>query len=222
MQHEVESFLELCACTTGGALADLVEVINVSKDNESSTFPLVQCRAKVMIPVGTLKLFPHGGVLAAESAVSQREPVEAKLKGLAECYMKCVQLRAAVARKTRDTEAPYRQDFFLYNPFSEKGLVETSASGSKECGYVAPFWAVMLTGRDQGHAVNMHPYIENYKLPSPIANTFPLVFNVNLVVTLPFLSNRTALRPGELLMLPYDGGCVEIFSVPPSLQLSEF
>ena len=80
----------------------------------------------------------------------------------------------------------------------------------------------MLTGRDNGNLVNMHPYVEHYKMPSPVGTTFPLAFNVNMVVTLPFLSNRTALGPGELLMLPFDGGCAEIFSVPPSLRLCEF
>ena len=78
-----------------------------------------------------------------------------------------------------------------------------------------------MTGRNDGQA-NMYPFSEHYKLPCPTASTFPILFNVNLVVTLPFLANRTALSAGELLMLPYDGGCVEIYSVPPSLAASEF
>ena len=110
MLHSIEAFLESCACTTGAVIGDLVEVINVAKGNE---FPLVQCRAKVDIPTGSLKLFPHGGVLAFESAVSERESVEARLKSLAECYFKCVQLHAVLSRKGNVAEAPYRVDFFF-------------------------------------------------------------------------------------------------------------
>ena len=86
---------------------------------------------------------------------------------------------------------------------------------------MAPFWAVMLTGRNDGQA-NMYPFSEHYKLPCPTASTFPIAFNVNLVVTVTFLANRTAISKGDLLMLPYDGGCAEICSVPPSLATSEF
>ena len=118
-------------------------------------------------------------------------------------------------------EDPYRVDFLMFNPFSEKNLVETDVSGRKDCGYVAPFWAVMLTGRNDGQA-NMYPISEHYKLPCPTASTSHIAYKSNLAMTVTFLANKTALSKGELLMLPYDGGCAEICSVPPSLATSEF
>ena len=154
----------------------------------------------------------------AASAVSQREPLEARLKGLAQCYMNCVKVSATAARKTRDTDAPYKQDCLLYSVFAEKGLAKTSASGSVDFGYVSPFWAVMLTDRNNAKLVNMHPYVEEYKLPSPVADVFPMKFHVNIKITLPFLTNKESLVPGELLVLPFDGGCNQIFSAPPSIR----
>ena len=221
MEHEIESHLEQCACNTEADLAEPLEIINVTRVDEASHIvPFVQCRAKRAIPTAALRPFPHGGMLLAASAVSQRESVEARLRGLAQCYIKCVQMIAIAGRKTRDTQAPFTQEFLLYTAFNEKGLVETSASGEKQFGYVSHFWAVMLTDRDNADLVNMHPYIDEYKLPAPIATHFPMPFNVKVAVTLPFLTNKKDLSPGELLMLPYDGGCNELMSVPPSLSRS--
>ena len=160
-------------------------------------------------------------LLAAATAVSQRTAAEANLKGLNSVYIKCVQLSADAARKTRDHEAPYHLDFMLYSALAEKGLVKSSADGTIEFGYVCPFWAVMLSDRDNANLVNMHPCIGDYKIPSPVGKTYPLSFDVNMSVKLPFLTNKTALSSGELLVLPFDGGCNEIFSVPPSLRLCE-
>ena len=49
---------------------------------------------------------------------------------------------------------------------------------------------------------------------------FPMKFKVNMLVKMPFLTNKADLVRGELLVLPYDGGCEEIFSVPPSMSAS--
>ena len=64
-------------------------------------------------------------------------------------------------------EAPYKHDFLVYSPLGEKGLVKTSADGSVAFGYVAHFWSVMLTDRDNQQFVNMHPYVDEFKLPHP-------------------------------------------------------
>ena len=80
----------------------------------------------------------------------------------------------------------------------------------------------ILTGRDDGNSANVNPYVADYSMPSPISKTYSLSCNVNITVTLPFLSNKTDLAVGELLMLPFDGGCADMYSSPPALYLAEF
>ena len=75
--------------------------------------------------------------------------------------------------------------------------------------------AVMLTDPDNQQLVNMHPYVEEFKLNHPVATCFPMKFKVTMSVKMPFLTNKSALTCGELLVLPYDGGADEIFSMPP-------
>ena len=84
-------------------------------------------------------------------------------------------------------------------------------------GHLAPFWAVMLAEPDTFLGVNMHSYMEEYKLSPPTPTMFgALKFNVDIVVKIPFLTNNVALEPGSLLVLPHDGGAEEIVTRPPS------
>ena len=59
MEFQVEAFLEQLACITAFYLADSVEVINITESGDgSSTLPVLQVRAKTLIPRGHLKLYP--------------------------------------------------------------------------------------------------------------------------------------------------------------------
>ena len=73
------------------------------------------------------------------------------------------------------------------------------------------YWAVMLAGRDTSHMVNMLPFEERYCMPHPIPTSFgqATLFD-RTFVRFPFLSNSRNIEPGELLVLPYDGGSKEM------------
>ena len=135
-------------------------------------------------------------------------------------YIKCVELSAGVAPKqgNRSADAPHPLGFLLYNSLAEPGLVKTGADGTVAVGYICPFWAVMLSGREDANLVNMQPYCGEYTKPCPIGKIWPL-FNDKISMTLPFLTNSRALIAGELLVLPYDGGSTQICSLPPPLDV---
>ena len=78
----------------------------------------------------------------------------------------------------------------------------------------------MLTDRDNQQLMNMHPYVEDFRLDHPTGEHFNMTSRVKMKIRLPFLTNKTALVPGELLVLPFKGGCNEIFSVPPFMSAS--
>ena len=78
--------------------------------------------------------------------------------------------------------------------------------------HIAPFWAVMLAGRDSSNVANMRPHIEEYTLAQPVAKHYGKVpSQAKHHVTLPMLSNTRDLAPGELLVLPFDGGMDELY-----------
>ena len=82
--------------------------------------------------------------------------------------------------------------------------------------HFAPFWAVMLVGRDTAQMVNMVPYMEEYTCPQAVPKNHGLLpLASKITVDLPFLCNRCDLAPGDLLALPFDGGhsaiCCEEF-----------
>ena len=115
---------------------------------------------------------------------------------------------------------PHRHDFLFYSPLGEKGLVTINAEGTAHVGSVSPFWAGLLTDRENQDLVNMMPHQEAYKLLHPVATLFTLKYPVNMKVSVPFLAHSVDLVPGQLLVLPFDGGCANIFSAPPSLSAS--
>ena len=73
--------------------------------------------------------------------------------------------------------------------------------------HFAPFWAVMLVGRDTKGKVNMAPHMEEYVVPHAVAkNHGPMTLGSRLSLHFPFITNTRDLAVGELLALPYDGG----------------
>ena len=219
IELQLEALLEQLACVTSFHLDQCLEVINIAGSAESANaLPLVQCRAKTNIPRGALKLYPQGGLMLLVSAQNQREKAEVKLKSLHTVYMKAVAVNVYANRRTFEGSEVV-SPFLLYTAFHEKGLVG-NVSGTKTVrGYIPPYWAVMLTDRDNASMVNMHPYIDKYKFPNPIAEVSEITCHVKLKVVLPFLVNNRDLVPGELLVLPFDGGCPEIMSTPPPLHV---
>ena len=106
----------------------------------------------------------------------------------------------------------------LYSAMSHKPLARVGADDMVQVRAIPPFWAVMLAGRDTAHMVNMLPYMEEYTVPHPVAKTHGGLANgAKLTLKLPFLSNRNDLSPGDLLVMPFDGGMSEICCVefPP-------
>ena len=91
-----------------------------------------------------------------------------------------------------------------------------SSAGTFDVGYVAPFWAVILTDRDNQQLVNMRPYQDEYTMIAPVAKCYNMNFMAGMKIHLTFLTNMRDIQAGELLVLPFDGGCPEVFPVPPS------
>ena len=122
MEFQVEAFLEQLACITAFYLADSVEVINITESGDgSSTLPVLQVRAKTLIPRGNSRLYPQGGLLLSLSAVSQREKVEAQLKSLLHVYMKAVEVTVTAGKRTYDAD-PVKSVFY-YTPLSRTKLL---------------------------------------------------------------------------------------------------
>ena len=135
-------------------------------------------------------------------------------------YMRGVQLSAKVSKSTRQVNG----DFLLYSAMSHKSLpVATIGPNDKvECRHIPPFWAVMLVGRDTSKMVNMLPYLEEYKCPHAVAEMYGEVKTGSaMTLKLPFLTNKCDLAPGDLLVMPFDGGLSEIFyaAFPPIQKL---
>ena len=63
--------------------------------------------------------------------------------------------------------------------------------------------------------VNMIPYTDEHTLPHPVGKIYNVGFTFGLKVTHTFVTNSKELHAGDLLVLPYDGGTAQIFSVPP-------
>ena len=104
----------------------------------------------------------------------------------------------------------FEEDFVLYSAMSHKQLATMGLDNNVELHYFSPYWAVMLAGRDTKMS-NMIAYMEDYKWQHLVALThgqpqYGALFNLKL----PFLTNRANLAPGDLLVLPYDGGMSEI------------
>ena len=108
----------------------------------------------------------------------------------------------------------------MYSAISHKSvsLVTDAADDTVGCKHIPQFWLGMLAGRDDTDMVNLTPCMEEFTVPQPVARRHGKVaLGSTLVIDLPFLTNSRTLEPGELLVLPFDGGlsamCIDKF--PP-------
>ena len=120
------------------------------------------------------------------------------------CYVRGVQVSAKVKKASRHQT----EEFLLYSAMSHKWPVRDD---KVELIHISPFWSAMLAGREQTHIVNMIPYMEEYIFSYPVAKHHgELKFGSTMSVKMPFLTNKNDLAPGDLLVLPFDGGLAEI------------
>ena len=100
----------------------------------------------------------------------------------------------------------------MYSAMSKKGpLTTVNVDGTVQVKHIAPYWTVMLADRDHAQMVNMIPYMEEYKFAYPVAKHYGEVKHASTMhLKLPFLTNKTDLVPGNLLVLPFDAGMSEI------------
>jgi len=101
----------------------------------------------------------------------------------------------------------------------KKGPLATlNSDGTVKVKHIAPYWAVMLADRATAELVNIMPYMEKYTFQYPVAiNWGEAKHATTMHLMLPFLTNNVDLAPGNLLVMPFDGGmpaiCCETF--PP-------
>ena len=132
------------------------------------------------------------------------------------CYMRGVRASAKISRDERRAEG----NFIMYSALCHKSvpLATVGPDDTVVCRHISPFWAVMLAGRDTGNMVNMVSLKEEYKYPEVNAKKqCEINLGTNVVLFLPFLTNKRDLVPGDLLVLPFDGGLSEICceAIPP-------
>jgi hypothetical protein len=83
MRFSIEQLLQNMACSTAVDMEAKVEVINVSGSSEKGhMIPYVQARAKVDIPQGTLRLFPHRRYIVVDLGFQPTRESSCWAKGL--------------------------------------------------------------------------------------------------------------------------------------------
>ena len=221
MRHDIDAFVEEHSLSQVNILKDVVEVIDASNGmRKAGSIPTLQVRAKATIQIGGIRLFPHNGVVVPEQAMSQRNPLEHRLKALPDCYMKGVKFSViSRSRGHASQRDAHQQNFLMFSPCGGKELVTSSggASDSSRVGYIAPFWALLMTDRDKDDLVNTLPCTDENTLPHPVGKHYNVGFACGLKVIHTFVTNSKELHAGDLLVLPYDGGTAQIFSVPPRM-----
>ena len=110
--------------------------------------------------------------------------------------------------------------FSLFFPLGQKDLISKESSqptqdGSINCKIeaVAPYCGLMLAGRSSRDLVNMKPMTQVFMLPQPLLPNYNMrvagfVFTLKLQLT--YLTNTKQVQAGDLLVLPFDGGCDDI------------
>ena len=74
-----------------------------------------------------------------------------------------------------------------------------------------PYWAVMLSGVN-GEMINMVSRMDEYKVAYPRSQIYGGDgYGGAMTLELPLLTNSRDLAPGDLLVMPSDGGIREIF-----------
>ena len=215
MGHALEAHLEACSLTQYRILEELVEVVVV---RTTGTMPVLQCRAKQVIKLGSLRLYPHAAELVHENDSGLRKPIEARVAKVPDCYIRCVRATSHVYRSAAPRATNNRRDenFLFFSPLGLRGLVTHDVTtGTSDVGYIAPFWAVMMTDRDNQDLVNMQPFQDQFQMMAPVVKMYEMPFNTGMKIDLTFLTNSRDIAVGELLVLPFDGGSRDVFSRPP-------
>ena len=211
MTQALEKSISSLACASANNVDEQVDVVYIPPAGQENGQGVIQARAKIQIPCGTLRLHPYGGTLLQSGDKTGRSVLEKKFD-VKSCYLRGVLVSAKVSRNGRQ----HANDFIVYSAMSHK---PSSVTDEKlELQHVSPFWAVMLAGRDQSHMVNMIPYMEEYRVVHPTPKHHGEVKpGWTMSVKLPFLTNSKELAEGDLLVVPFDGGmgelCCEAF--PP-------
>jgi len=74
-------------------------------------------------------------------------------------------------------------------------------TGTSDVGYIAPFWAVMMTDRDNQDLVNMQPFQDQFQMMAPVVKMYEMPFNTGMEIDLTFLTNCRDIALGNLLVL---------------------
>ena len=198
------------AATTASLVEQKVEVVYISEGDREKGQGILQCRAKKHISRGGLRLHPHGGTFLHEKDVIMRSNHERTFSA-SPCYMRGAKVAARIYRNGgRKVDPMFDEYFILYSAMSHKQLATMGLDNKVELQYFSPYWAVMLADRDT-NITNMIACMEDYKWVHPRAQTHGSVdYGASFNLKLPFLTNATQLAPGDLLVLPYNGGMSEI------------
>ena len=172
-----------------------------------------QCRAKTDMKTGCLRMYPAGGTLYETDDAHGRSVMERRFNKHPSCYMRGVQAWAKVTREL----AVIRTDFVVYSAMSHQPLARLGDDDQLVLRSISPFWVVMLAGRETSQMANVTAYMEEYSLVQPVAKKHGEVkAAASMQVHVPFLTNNRDLAPGDLMVLPFNGGlpqiCCESFS----------
>ena len=55
-------------------------------------------------------------------------------------------------------------------------------TGTSGVGYIAPFWAVMLTDRDNQQLVNMRPFQDEFTAIAPVVKCYNMPFGASMKI----------------------------------------
>ena len=107
----------------------------------------------------------------------------------------------------RDPQTP-TIDFSIVSPLGSN-LIEEDGPYNYIAKEFHPYWAVLLAGRTSKGIVNMGAYSQVYKCMEPrlpAKNMSLAGLDISMSIEVPILTNTTAVKKGDLLVLPYDGG----------------
>ena len=151
------------------------------------------------------------------------------------CYMHAVKVSAR-SFSFMPCYRRWAENFLLYSAVANNGLATTGPNDEIKLNYISPFWAVMLATSDTTEMVNMSAHMEEYtwnlykRVPTLTKRSGrPTTSHIRpskragrpITMSLPFLTNKKELAPGDLLVLPFDAGlsqiCCGVF--PPAARV---
>ena len=148
-----------------------VVYIPMCDGRESAEPCYIQCRAKLHVPCGALRLYPYGGTVLHLNNGTKRMKIEPRFN-LKSCYMRCVRASAEMSEECQMYSECIMKSFIMYSALPER--VTLAPENQVVLNHIPHFWAVM---RAQHHLhnqpkqmSNMIPYMEEYTLGSPEAS----------------------------------------------------